>query len=152
MKYLGINADGENVYGDAAGCREIRRGGITVGRFASSTGFDPKSEFADRRYMTLDEMNPCTAFQVTEDDIENVLRECWPYVGNTQGKTFEAMAEELLGQIDPARVEKAALDSGTNLEEQTAGAIDEIKKILVEQGILDDRALQPQSATSTFKG
>lgn len=63
--------------------------------------------------------NQCTAFQVTEEDIENVLRECWVYVGNTDGKSFRAIAEDLLGQIGTARIEKAALNSGADLEDQT---------------------------------
>lgn len=77
------------------------------------------------------------AFQVTEDDIENVLRNCSLRVADTQGKSFETMAEELIGEIDCARVEKVALMSGCDLDEQTQGAYGEIKKILVELGVLE---------------
>lgn len=78
-----------------------------------------------------------TAFQVTEDDIENVLREYSLRVTDTQGKSFETMAAELLGKIDCARVEKAALDGATTLEAQAQIAFDEIKDILVELGVLE---------------
>lgn len=79
----------------------------------------------------------CTAFQVTEEDIENVLRNYSLRVADTQGKSFETMAEELIDEIDCARVEKAALMSGCDLNDQTQGAYDEIKKILVELGVLE---------------
>lgn len=79
----------------------------------------------------------CTAFQITEDDIESVLHDYSLRVTDTQGKSFATMAAELIGEIDHARVEKAALDSGCDLDEQTAGADKEIKKILVELGVLE---------------
>jgi len=79
----------------------------------------------------------CTAFQITEDDIENVLQDYSLRVTDTQGKSFETMATELIGEIDHARVEKAALDSGCDLDVQTTAAYDEIKKILVEIGVLE---------------
>lgn len=79
----------------------------------------------------------CTAFQVTEEDIENVLRNYSLRVTDTCGKSFETMAAELIGEIDCGRVEKAALNSGCGLDEQTQGAYDEIKNILVEIGVLE---------------
>lgn len=79
----------------------------------------------------------CTAFQITEIDIENVLRNYSLRVADTQGKSFETMAAELIDEIDCERVEKAALKAGCDLDEQTQGAHDEIKKILVELGILE---------------
>ena len=79
----------------------------------------------------------CTAFQITNEDIENVLRNYSLRVTDTQGKSFETMAAELIGEIDCERIEKAALMSGSDLDEQTQGAYDEIKKILVELGILE---------------
>lgn len=79
----------------------------------------------------------CTAFQITEEDIENVLRGYALRVTNTQGKSFETMASELINEIDHARVEKAALNSGCDLDVQTIGAYDEIKQILVEIGVLE---------------
>lgn len=79
----------------------------------------------------------CTAFQITEEDIENVLHDYSLRVTDTRGKSFEKMAAELIDEINCARVEKAALDSGCDLDEQTQGAYDEIKKILVEMGVLE---------------
>lgn len=79
----------------------------------------------------------CTAFQITEEDIENVLRNYSLRVTDTQGKSFETMAAVLIDEIDHARVEKAALNSGCDLDEQTQGAYDEIKKVLVELGVLE---------------
>ncbi len=79
----------------------------------------------------------CTAFAITEEDVENVLQEYSLRVTDTQGKSFETMAAELLGEIDHARVEKAALNSGCDLNEQTTSAYGEIKKILVEIGVLE---------------
>lgn len=79
----------------------------------------------------------CTAFQITEDDIENVLHAYSLRVTNTHGKSFETMASELISEIDHGRVEKAALNSGTELDVQTNGAYEEIKDILVEIGVLE---------------
>jgi hypothetical protein len=79
----------------------------------------------------------CTAYQITADDVENVLHAYSLRVTNTHGKSFETMAAELVDEIDHDRVEKAALNSGCDLEEQTTGAYDEIKKILVELGVLE---------------
>lgn len=78
-----------------------------------------------------------TAFQITEDDIENVLHSHSLRVTNTHGKSFETMAAELLGEIDLARVEKAALKAGCDLDQQAQAALDEIKTILVEMGVLE---------------
>ncbi len=82
-------------------------------------------------------MAGCTAFQVTEEDIENVLQQYSLRVTDTQGKSFETMAAELIDEIDHGRIEKAALKSGTELDVQTQGAFDEIKQILVELGVLE---------------
>ena len=79
----------------------------------------------------------CMAYQVTVDDIENVLHDYSLRVTDTQGKSFETMAAELIDEIDHDRIEKAALKSGCDLDEQTTGANDEIKKILVELGVLE---------------
>lgn len=78
-----------------------------------------------------------TAFGVSEEDVEAVLQAYSMRVTNTRGKSFEAMAEELIDEIDHARVEKAALRAGCDLEDQIKAAFDEIKAILVEQGILE---------------
>jgi hypothetical protein len=79
----------------------------------------------------------CTAFQISEDDIEQVLHEHGLRVVNSHGKSFEAMAGELFSELDHERVEKAALDSGCDIDTQTAGALVEIKTMLVEMGVLE---------------
>ncbi|KZN20583.1 MULTISPECIES: hypothetical protein [Pseudomonas] len=77
-----------------------------------------------------------TAFQITEDDVENVLRRHSLRVSNTQGKSFAEMAGVLFDDLDHGRVERAALTASSDLEEQTLGAYEEIKVILVEMGVL----------------
>lgn len=84
----------------------------------------------------------CTAFEITEDDIENVLRANSLKVANTNGKSFAAMASELYGElvdVDFGRIERAALASGVDLDAQTDGAYAAIRAILVERGVLDLR-------------
>ncbi len=78
-----------------------------------------------------------TAFGISEEDIESVLRAYSQRVVDTKGRSFEAMAEELIDEIDHARVEKAALRSEGDLEDQIKAAFDEIKAILVELGVLE---------------
>lgn len=82
-------------------------------------------------------MQNCTAFQITDEDILNVLHQYSMRVTNTRGQSFETMASELIEEIDHARIEKAALASGCELDQQTQGAFDEIKNILVEIGVLE---------------
>jgi len=78
-----------------------------------------------------------TTFQITEDDIQNVLESHSLRVTDTKGKSFEAISKELISEIDHGRVEKAALNSWCDLDEQTTGAYDEIKQILVEISVLE---------------
>lgn len=82
-------------------------------------------------------MTRSCAYQVTVSDIENVLQMYSLRVTDTQGKSFETMAAELIDEIDHDRVEAAALASGCDLDDQTQGAYDEIQMILVELGVLD---------------
>ena len=77
------------------------------------------------------------AFQVTVEDIENVLQSYSIRVINTRGLSILDMAEELITQIDCDRVEGAALRSGCDLDDQTNGAYEEIHKILVEMGVIE---------------
>lgn len=84
-------------------------------------------------------MSLTTAFGISEEDIENVLLANAVKVANSGGKDFEAMAQEIYNEFDDEdfdRVAKAALDSGTEMDEQTDGAYAEIRLILVEQGVL----------------
>ena len=79
----------------------------------------------------------CTAFQITPEDIEQVLRDYSLHVINAKGQSFAALAEELNDEIDAERIERAALKAGIDLDEQTSGALEEIKQILVELGVLE---------------
>lgn len=83
------------------------------------------------------ENNQIMAYQVTEEDISNVLENYSLRVLDTQGKSFETMAAELMGEIDHARIEHVALKAGPDLDAQTQAANDEIKTILVEIGVLE---------------
>lgn len=79
----------------------------------------------------------CTAFQITQDDVENVLQSHSLRVINQSGQSFSSLAAELIDEIDANRVEKAALNSSPDLDEQTAAAHSEIKDILCELGVLE---------------
>jgi len=77
-----------------------------------------------------------TAYEVTVEDVENVLRSNSLAVANTDGKSFEAIANELHGNLDFDLIEQAAL-AGDDLDEQTDYANDEIARQLREMGILE---------------
>lgn len=79
----------------------------------------------------------CFAFQITSDDVENVLRDYSLRVTNTNGKSFEQMAEELIDELDHERIERAALAASTDLDEQTTASYEAIKNNLVELGVLE---------------
>lgn len=76
------------------------------------------------------------AYEVTEEDVENVLRSNSLAVANTNGKSFESMANEVFPQLDFQLIEEAAL-AGDALDEQTDYANDEIARQLREIGILE---------------
>jgi hypothetical protein len=78
----------------------------------------------------------CTAFQITSDDVENVLRNNSLRVTKSNGKTFAHMAEALIDLLDHEQIEQAALDASTNLAEQTSAAYEQIKDNLEELGVL----------------
>lgn len=77
-----------------------------------------------------------TAYEVTVEDVENVLRSNSLAVANTDGKSFEAMANEVHCNLDFDLIEQAAL-AGDDLDEQTDYANDEIACQLREMGILE---------------
>lgn len=76
------------------------------------------------------------AYQVTEEDVENVLRNNSLAVANSLGKSFESMANEVFGSLDFGLIEKAALMGG-DLDVQTEYADDEIARQLREIGVLE---------------
>jgi hypothetical protein len=88
------------------------------------------------------------AFGISEDDIETVLRQQWARVANSDGKTFEQMASDLFNDIDHGAVEKAALNGGTEMDEQTTAAYEEIEKQLVARGALKAPRAEPDAASA----
>lgn len=91
---------------------------------------------------------PNNAFEVTEMDVENVLRSNSLAVANTNGKSFESIANEVFGNLDFDLIEQAAL-YGDDLDEQTDYANDEIARQLREMGILEPLK---EVATESLKG
>lgn len=84
-------------------------------------------------------MTLSTAFGISEEDITNVLRQNAVHVANTKGLSFAALGEHLYcdwTNVELARVAKAALNGGVELDQQTNAAYGEIRTILVEQGVL----------------
>lgn len=81
-----------------------------------------------------------TAFGISEDDIETVLRQNATQVASSGGIPFEQMAEHIFsewaGGVEHGRIEDAALNGGVDMDEQTDAAHAEIRAILVEQGVL----------------
>jgi hypothetical protein len=78
-----------------------------------------------------------TSFQITPADIESVLHSYTLRMINTRGLSIAPLAEELFDEIDAERVQKAALKSSTDFNEQVSGAYSEIKDILCELGVLE---------------
>jgi hypothetical protein len=85
------------------------------------------------------------AYQVTEEDVENVLRFHSLSVANTNGKSFESIANEVFSDLDADRIETAAL-YGNDLDEQTGYANDEIAIQLRELGILEPLKSAPDAS------
>ncbi|ELQ8317505.1 hypothetical protein R2571_006404 [Pseudomonas aeruginosa] len=79
----------------------------------------------------------CFAFQISTEDVENVLRSYSLRVTDTKGQSFERMAEELIDELDHERIEREALAASTELDEQTTAAYEAIKNNLVELGVLE---------------
>jgi len=77
-----------------------------------------------------------TAYQATEEDIENVLRNNWAGVANSDGRSFATMAEGLLPLLDLGLIERAAL-YGNTLDQQTNYANEEIARQLRDRGVLE---------------
>jgi hypothetical protein len=84
-------------------------------------------------------MTLAAAFGITEADIETVLQQNATQVANTDGQSFETMAEKIYDDwtdIEHTRIADAALDGGIEMDDQTNAAHAEIRTILVEQGVL----------------
>lgn len=81
-----------------------------------------------------------TAFQITDEDVCNVLRQNWTKVADTKGLSFEAYAEVLFEDLsaeDFDAIEAAALAGGDDIiDEQLPAAYEELRTILVRDGVL----------------
>lgn len=77
------------------------------------------------------------AFDITPDDVANVLRKNWSRVGNARGMSFDALGEQLHNDLDLDAVEESALNGGDDLDDQTVAAYTEIERQLVENGTLE---------------
>lgn len=81
-----------------------------------------------------------TAFQITDEDVCNVLRQNWTKVADTKGLSFEAYAEVLFEGLnieDFDAIEAAALAGGDDIiDEQLPAAYEELRTILVRDGVL----------------
>ena len=75
------------------------------------------------------------AFEVTDEDVANVLASNPLEIPLAPGETLEARAAELFELLDFGEIEDAAL-YGDTLDEQTDYANDEIARQLREGGIL----------------
>lgn len=76
------------------------------------------------------------AYQISEEDIENVLNSNSLAVADDKGQSFESMAVEIFPSLNFELIEQAAL-YGDDLMEQTDYANDEIARQLREVGILE---------------
>lgn len=78
------------------------------------------------------------AFEITPQDVENVLRANCAKISDARGRNLATMAEDIFDNwaAELSQIEAVALNGGTELEDQTDAAYAEIHRILVEQGIL----------------
>lgn len=80
-------------------------------------------------------MKMSNAFEVTEDDVANVLSSNQLGTPLQPGQTIESLAEEHFPNLDFELIEEAAL-MGDDLDEKTDYANDEIARQLRDSGIL----------------
>lgn len=77
------------------------------------------------------------AFQITEEDVENVLQQNLQRVRNPGGVAISELAERLLDrELDVPAIERAALRGGPDLDDQTDAADAEIKQQLIDRGFM----------------
>ena len=77
-----------------------------------------------------------TAFEISEEDVSLVLSSNSLAVANSDGKSFDTMATELIHLLNLDEIEGAAL-YGDTLDEQTNFAHDEITRQLRNLGVLE---------------
>lgn len=76
-----------------------------------------------------------TVYQATEEDVANVLSSNELAIPNGDGRSFDALAQEVMGNLDFEEIENAAL-YGDGLDQQTDYANDEITRQLRVLGVL----------------
>lgn len=76
------------------------------------------------------------SYEVSPASITNILRRYSLRVANTEGKTFEELAEELFFELDIDRVEARA-NGFDDIDMQKHVAEAELFKLMVEDGVLD---------------
>ena len=76
------------------------------------------------------------AFGITDEDVMTVLCANALHVTNSDGKPFDVMAAELLGDLDHDAVAMAAINASIDVDEQTTAAHLEITRQLVTMGVL----------------
>ena len=74
-------------------------------------------------------------FQISEEDIENVLFSNQEYLLYSEDTDLRQLADELFSILDFQQIEDAAM-YGDTLDEQTSYAVDEIKRQLIELKVL----------------
>jgi hypothetical protein len=75
-------------------------------------------------------------YVVTADDIENVLKQYSLRVTDTQGKSFETMAAELVDELDQAPVVEAAAKAATP-EARDQAVFNALHQLLVKEGVIE---------------
>lgn len=89
-------------------------------------------------------MNRNQAFEINEEDVENVLRNHSLAVANSQGKSFESMSNEIFSSLDMTKIANAAL-YGDDINTQTEYAYQEIADQLRQLGVLEPLKEAPAS-------
>ncbi|MDO8414784.1 MAG: hypothetical protein Q7S87_01085 [Agitococcus sp.] len=83
-----------------------------------------------------------SAFEVTQADVLTVLMNNRSNIKDTSQRNLDAYAENLFEEhilMEAPRVEDAALASGNSIGNQTDGAHEEIRQILVENEVLTEK-------------
>jgi len=94
--------------------------------------------------------NPLSAaFEVTEEDVENVLHQHSGRIQNRDGKSIKEVASAVFAKLDRDAVARAAIDGGDDLESQGDAAYVEITYQLADRGVLDGPKREMQENVKT---
>ena len=74
---------------------------------------------------------------ISASQIQAVLEAYSLRVADTKGRSFAEMAEDLIDEIDLARIERAAMDAGQDPQNRARAVSEAIKTSLVEIGVLE---------------